>query len=322
MIEIKDLPEDIILMFFSYMESRQIVNTCLSDPRILGICEMNQNFINRNVLKKDYGFTRFQTNYNYTSIMVYMMNRFRIVLPHLNNPEMLMYTVKDNVSGKFNNYKEMLMYAVEPITSFDNIVVFDEFNNYNEMLTFAVKDNRIDVSLFLIENGANITDGVVSAIKYNRFEILRFFIEKLQFDIKEAIKLAIIHKNIDVLRYFIEELQFDITKTDDLFRLDMWFYAFVDPYLIRDTRIVDYLVTKYPQLLTRDLLESISAMLLSINPDNVVVIDYINSLLRSENLSTVESLSYFLQRPIRSLDQQYREIQSGFSEISEEEDTF
>ena len=130
------------------------------------------------------------------------------------------------------------------------------------------------------------------------------------------------NKNIDVLRYFIEELQFDIINADDLFRLDMWFYAFVDPYLIRDTRIVDYLVTKYPQLLTRDLLESISTMLLSINPDNVVVIDYINSLLRSENLSTVESLSYFLQRPIRSLDQQYREIQSGFSEISEEEDTF
>ena len=157
MIEIKDLPEDIILMFFSQMGSREIVNTCLSHPRILGICERNQNFINRNILKKDYRFTRFQTNYNYTSIMVYMMNRFRIVLPHLNNPEMLMYTVKDNVSGKFNNYKEMLMYAVEPIASFDNIIVFDEFNNYNEMLTFAVQDNRIDVSLFLIENGANIT---------------------------------------------------------------------------------------------------------------------------------------------------------------------
>lgn len=319
MIEIKDLPEDIILMFFSQMGSREIVNTCLSHPRILGICERNQNFINRNILKKDYRFTRFQTNYNYTSIMVYMMNRFRIVLPHLNNPEMLMYTVKDNVSGKFNNYKEMLMYAVEPIASFDNIIVFDEFNNYNEMLTFAVQDNRIDVSLFLIENGANITDGVVSAIKYNRFDILRFFIEKLQFDIREAIKLAIIHKNIDVLRYFIEQLQFDIINADDLFRLDMWFYAFVDPYLIQDTRIVDYLVTKYPELLTRDLLESISAMLRSINPDNVVVIDYINVLMSS---GTVESLSYFLQRPIRSLDQQYREIQSGFSEISEEEDTF
>jgi|LakMenE01Jun11ns_1017448.scaffolds.fasta_scaffold9727257_1 hypothetical protein len=317
--EIKDLPEDIILTLFSHMESRQIVNTCLSHPRILGICESNQNFINKNILKRDYGFTQFQKNYNYTSIMVYMLNRFRIVSPQLNNPEKLMYTVIDSHLHEFNNYKEMLMYAVEPIISFDNIIVFSKFNNYNEMLTYAVQDNRIDVSRFLIENGANITDGgVASAIIHNRFDILNFFIENPQFDIKEAIKLAIIHKNINFLRYFIEELQFDITNTDDIFRTEMWFYAFVDPYLIQDVRIFDYLITRYPQLLTRNLLESISSMLQSINPDNVVV-DYINLLMSS---GTVESLSNFLQRPIQNLDQQYREIQSVFSEISEEEDAF
>lgn len=317
--EIKDLPEDIILTLFSHMETRQIVNTCLSHPRILGICEGNQNFINKNILKKDYGFTQFQKNYNYTSIMVYMLNRFRIVSPQLNNPEKLMYTVSDSHLHEFNNYKEMLMYAVEPIISFDNIIVFSKFNNYNEMLTYAVQDNRIDVSRFLIENGANIADGgVASAIIYNRFDILNFFIENPQFDIKEAIKLAIIHKNINFLKYFIEELQFDITNTDDIFRTEMWFYAFVDPYLIQDARILDYLITRYPQLLTRNLLESISGMLQSINPDNVVV-NYINLLMSS---GTVESLSNFLQRPIQNLDQQYREIQSVFSEISEEEDAF
>jgi hypothetical protein len=59
--EIKDLPEDIILTIFSNMESRQIVNTCLSHPKILDICERNQTFISKNILKKDYGFTQFST---------------------------------------------------------------------------------------------------------------------------------------------------------------------------------------------------------------------------------------------------------------------
>jgi hypothetical protein len=349
--EIKDLPEDIILTIFSNMESRQIVNTCLSHPKILDICERNQTFISKNILKKDYGFTQFPQNYNYANIMVYMMNKFRIVQD--NSPEKrLMYTIKDNDGFReFNNFKEMLMYAVEPIAILDYIIVFREFNSYNEMLTYAVQDNRIDILRFLIENGANIMDGVISAIRYNkidilrfliensgnsinttnsvisaikysRFEILRFFIEELHFDIKRAIELAIMDKNVDVLKYIIEELHFDIINADELFILDIWFSAFVDPYLVHDTRIVDYLVAKYPQLLTHDLLESISEALRSLSPEYNVIVDYINLLLSSEDITKVESLSNFLNRPIRNLDQQYREIQSGFSDISEEDDTF
>lgn len=360
MIEIKDLPEDIMLMIFSNMESRQIVNTCLSHPRILDICERNQTFISKNILKKDYGFTRFAQKYNYTNIMAYMMNKFRIVPVQVNNPEMLMYTVEgNNVFSGFDNFKKMLMYAVEPIGPLDYIIVFNEFNNYNEMLTYAVQDNRIDILSFLIENGANIMDGVISAIKsndinilrflietgkpingkefvnvnmvisainYNRFEILRFFIEELHFDIKRVIQLAIMEKNVYVLKYIIEELQFDMTKADteedELFILDIWVSVFVDPYLVQDPRIVDYLVAKYPQLLTRDLLESISEIIRSTNPEYDVIVDYINLLLNSKDITKVESLSDFLQRPIRNLDQQYREIQTGFPEMSEEDDTF
>ena len=160
-------PVEIILNQMKYLNLSQLNKLCRSNERLTSICKENKEYIVNNILKQ-YGFTKFPSNLDYSNILKYLYN-------HDYEPSELnsifSESVKDGHWGivKFLVENKADIHAEDDAAlRFSAIIGHFEIVKYlvehgadihaedDYALIFSANNGYLKIVKYLVEHGANI----------------------------------------------------------------------------------------------------------------------------------------------------------------------
>lgn len=209
--KLSTLPTELILETLSHMKSNKIIEYCTINRRINTICKKNRDIISKYALQNDYGFTKFPSKYNYSSIMSYIHKR-----PGFDNNKQLINAVIDNrmdvlqflVTNGANAYND----AVKTAVIYNNYKMFLYFI---EQLEFDITNNE-----FYFNNLCVLA--FTNPYIYENSEIVEYIIKhyykNLTQDFLETLYQILLEENSVPLADYVQLLMnaVDITKVESL----------------------------------------------------------------------------------------------------------